>query len=57
MTKWSSSSKGLLTFENGQFAFAVDVAPEHEAILFGWVQEICAFRLSRYFARKGHLEG
>lgn len=56
MTKWSGSSKELVIFENGQFAMAISVQSANEAIIFEWVQDICTFRLSRYFAQKGKLK-
>lgn len=52
MTKWASSSKGLATFENGSFAFLIDIPKESENILFEWMQQICAYRLHRHFAKK-----
>lgn len=52
MTKWAGSSKGLATFEDKRFGFSVDIEERFEEIVFAWVEEICAFRLSRYFARK-----
>jgi len=52
MTKWSGSSKGLLTFVEKQFKFEIEVPLEMEAILFNWVEEICNYRLHRYFERK-----
>lgn len=52
MTKWAGSSKGLVYFEELRFGFRVDIAPAHEEIVYEWVQQICALRLHRYFARK-----
>ncbi|MDW0114360.1 hypothetical protein QT711_14275 [Sporosarcina saromensis] len=52
MTKWSGSSKGLIWFEDGVFVPQLDVAKEHERILFEWVKEICQYRLHWYFERK-----
>lgn len=52
MTKWSGSSKGLVSFSSNQFQFEIDVPSEMEAILFNWVEEICNYRLHRYFERK-----
>ena len=52
MTKWSGSSKGLVSFANKQFKFEIEVSSEMEAILFNWVEEICNYRLHRYFERK-----
>lgn len=52
MTKWSGSSKGLVSFANKQFQFEIEVPSEMESILFNWVEEICNYRLHRYFERK-----
>jgi hypothetical protein len=41
MTKWSGSSKGLISYENDLFTLNFDVAKEDEEILFGWTKEIC----------------
>ncbi|MFS0862050.1 DEAD/DEAH box helicase family protein [Fredinandcohnia sp. 179-A 10B2 NHS] len=52
MTKWSGSSKGLVTFSENQFAFAFDILEEDQEILFKWTQEICEYRLHYHFERK-----
>lgn len=52
MTKWSGSSKGLLTFEDKVFKLGFDVAEETANILYEWTQEICMYRLHVYFERK-----
>jgi hypothetical protein len=52
MTKWSGSSKGLITYENDIFILNIDVAKENEEILFNWTQEICEYRLHYHFERK-----
>ncbi len=52
MTKWSGSSKGLATFVDGEFGFAVDIQDDMQQAVFDWVREICDYRLHRYFARK-----
>ncbi|ARK25148.1 DNA helicase [Sporosarcina sp. P37] len=52
MTKWSGASKGKIVFEDGMFIPKIDVAEEHEEILYGWVKEICEYRLHWYFERK-----
>lgn len=52
MTKWAGSSKGLATFKDKQFQFEIEVPLEMESILFHWVEEICDYRLHRYFERK-----
>ncbi|NWQ43317.1 DEAD/DEAH box helicase family protein [Bacillus sp. EB106-08-02-XG196] len=57
MTKWSGSSKGLTSFENGEFQVNLDVNKEHEATLFQWTREICEYRLHVHFERKARASG
>jgi superfamily II DNA or RNA helicase/HKD family nuclease len=52
MTKWSGSSKGLITYENDIFILNIDVSKENEEILFNWTKEICEYRLHYHFERK-----
>ncbi|EIJ78317.1 DNA/RNA helicase [Bacillus methanolicus PB1] len=52
MTKWSSSSKGLVSFENGIFQLNFDVLKEDEEILYDWTKQICEYRLHYHFERK-----
>ncbi|OIJ17604.1 DNA helicase [Anaerobacillus alkalilacustris] len=52
MTKWSGSSKGLVTFENNRFGFNFDVVKEDEELLYKWTKEICEYRLHVHFERK-----
>ncbi|WJE55131.1 DEAD/DEAH box helicase family protein [Bacillus cereus] len=52
MTKWSGSSKGLLSFNENIFSLNMDIRKEDEALLFRWTQEICEYRLHTYFERK-----
>lgn len=52
MTKWSSSSKGLVSFENGIFQLNFDVLKEDEEILYDWTKQICEYRLHVHFERK-----
>lgn len=52
MTKWSGSSKGLISYEDDTFKLNFDVAKEHEEILFYWTKEICEYRLHYHFERK-----
>jgi superfamily II DNA or RNA helicase/HKD family nuclease len=52
ITKWSGSSKGLISYENDLFTLNFDVAKEDEEILFGWTEEICEYRLHYHFERK-----
>lgn len=53
MSKWSGSSKGLTSFEDGIFKLAFDVHKEDEEILYNWTREICEYRLHWHFERKG----
>ncbi|MEH7749474.1 DNA helicase, partial [Neobacillus drentensis] len=52
MTKWSGSSKGLITFENDIFKLDYAVLKEEEQILFNWTKAICEYRLHYHFERK-----
>ncbi|WP_306200947.1 hypothetical protein [Bacillus multifaciens] len=52
MTKWSGSSKGLLSFNETSFSVNVDIRKEGEDLLFNWTKEICDYRLHTYFERK-----
>ena len=52
MTKWSGSSKGLITFENNSFQLNFDIAEEDREMLYQWTKEICEYRLHQYFERK-----
>lgn len=52
MTKWSGSSKGLISFENEIFNLKFDVVPENQQILFDWTKEVCEYRLHYHFERK-----
>ena len=52
MTKWSGSSKGLITFENNVFRFTFDIVVEDQDMLYQWTKEICEYRLHQYFERR-----
>jgi len=52
MTKWSGSSKGLVIFENDQFALNIQVLPGELELLGGWTKEICLYRLHLHFERR-----
>ncbi|WP_338751174.1 DEAD/DEAH box helicase family protein [Bacillus sp. FJAT-52991] len=56
MTKWSGSSKGMITFKNNQFQVHIEVEKEHEQILFKWTKEICEYRLHWHFERKDRVK-
>ena len=51
MTKWSGSSKGLITFENNVFQLTFDIVEEDQHMLYQWTKEICEYRLHQYFER------
>ncbi|WP_226669718.1 DEAD/DEAH box helicase family protein [Metabacillus litoralis] len=52
MTKWSGSSKGLVTYEDNMFSFNFQIDRQHEEVLFRWTKEICEYRLHYHFERK-----
>lgn len=52
MTKWSGSSKGLISFENDQFIIDLEIDEEDQEIVYQWTKEICEYRLHQYFERK-----
>ncbi|WP_026575703.1 DEAD/DEAH box helicase family protein [Bacillus sp. UNC438CL73TsuS30] len=52
MTKWSGSSKGLISYDNDEFVLNFDVAEEDQEILFNWTKELCEYRLHYHFERK-----
>lgn len=52
MTKWSGTSKGLLTFEDKIFGLGFDITEDAVEILYEWTREICTYRLHGYFERK-----
>ncbi|WP_202076530.1 DEAD/DEAH box helicase family protein [Caldalkalibacillus salinus] len=54
MTKWSGSSKGLVTFEDGLFKINIDVKYEDLEVVHNWTQQICEYRLHAHFERKGN---
>ena len=55
MTKWSGSSKGLISFDNDIFKLEFDVATEDEKLLFDMTNDICEYRLHYHFERKGKM--
>jgi superfamily II DNA or RNA helicase/HKD family nuclease len=54
MTKWSGSSKGLISFENIIFKLNFDVISQDQQILFEWTKEICEYRLHYHFERRAN---
>ncbi|MCQ6277083.1 DEAD/DEAH box helicase family protein [Bacillus sp. V3B] len=56
MSKWSGSSKGLITFENSVFQLHFDIVEEDREILYQWTKEICEYRLHQYFERRDKRE-
>jgi len=53
MTKWSGSSKGLISFENDIFQLNFDILEEDIQKVYDWTKEICEYRLHYHFERKG----
>ncbi|KRE47408.1 DEAD/DEAH box helicase family protein [Paenibacillus sp. Soil522] len=52
MTKWSGSSKGQITFDNGEFTVQLEIQQEHAELVYAWTREICEYRLHGYFEKK-----
>ena len=52
MTKWSGSSKGLISYENDTFKLNIEVLEQDAETLFTWTKEICEYRLHYHFERK-----
>ncbi|MFY0545627.1 DEAD/DEAH box helicase family protein [Brevibacillus sp. H7] len=52
MSKWSSSSKGLVSFSDGVFSLQFDVDSEDSPILYRWTKDICVYRLHHHFEKK-----
>jgi hypothetical protein len=52
MTKWSGSSRGLITYENDLFTLKFDVVKDDAEFIFKWTKEICEYRLHYHFERK-----
>ncbi|EIT84860.1 DNA/RNA helicase [Fictibacillus macauensis ZFHKF-1] len=53
MTKWSGSSKGFVTYEDGRFSITIAGASSYKELLHEWTLQICEYRLHRHFERKG----
>lgn len=53
MTKWSGSSKGMITFKDHLFKLNFDLNESMNLFVYEWTKEICDFRLHWYFERKG----
>ncbi|ANE45254.1 DNA helicase [Paenibacillus swuensis] len=52
MTKWSGSSKGLVSFEGGRFEFNIPNNIDSSELIYVWVEQICKYRLHWHFERK-----
>jgi hypothetical protein len=52
MSKWSGSSKELVTFDNNKFTLKINVLPEELGLLQQWTKEICLYRLHLHFERR-----
>lgn len=55
MTKWSGSSKGLISFKDGVFSIEVDIERDDNNTLYDWTKQICLYRLHSHFERKGRV--
>jgi superfamily II DNA or RNA helicase/HKD family nuclease len=53
MSKWSGSSKGLISFEDGKFDVQLEIPDSLEKVVYEFTREICEYRLHSYFQRKG----
>ncbi|MCO0597777.1 DEAD/DEAH box helicase family protein [Peribacillus butanolivorans] len=52
MSKWSGSSKGLISYEDDIFKLNFDIRPEDQRVLFNMTKDICEYRLHYHFERK-----
>jgi hypothetical protein len=52
MSKWSGSSKGLITFEGDSFEIQLEIPEKFELGVYEFISEICEYRLHSYFQRK-----
>lgn len=52
MTKWSGSSKGMITFEDQVFKLNFELDKPMNSIVYEWTKEVCDFRLHWYFEKK-----
>ncbi|MED3690728.1 DEAD/DEAH box helicase family protein [Peribacillus butanolivorans] len=52
MSKWSGSSKGLISYQDDIFKLNFDISPEDQRLLFDMTKEICEYRLHYHFERK-----
>jgi superfamily II DNA or RNA helicase/HKD family nuclease len=52
MTKWSGSSKGIVTFKNNSFLVHKSFANTDNKLIYKWTSEISDYRLHVHFERK-----
>ncbi|MCK1992166.1 DEAD/DEAH box helicase family protein [Peribacillus muralis] len=52
MTKWSGSSKGLISYDDDIFKLNFVVRSKDQRILFNMTKDICEYRLHYHFERK-----
>ncbi|MFU2014263.1 DEAD/DEAH box helicase family protein [Peribacillus butanolivorans] len=52
MSKWSGSSKGLISYEDDIFKLNFDIKPDDQRVLFDMTKDICEYRLHYHFERK-----
>lgn len=55
MSKWSNSSKGLVSFHNNQFFIRLQINQTEQNIVYEWTKQICEYRLHAYFERKAEV--
>ncbi|RCW52050.1 hypothetical protein DFP97_101396 [Paenibacillus prosopidis] len=55
MSMWSGSSKGQITFDNGEFKPQLEIQSEHAELVHVWTREICEYRLHGYFEKKAEM--
>jgi hypothetical protein len=53
MTKWSVSSKGLISYENDRFKLEFAITPRDEQLLYDMTSNIFQYRLHVHFERRG----
>jgi type I site-specific restriction endonuclease len=52
MSKWSGSSKGIVSFKNHVFSLNLEIDVANSSVLYRWTKDICLYRLHVYFERK-----
>lgn len=52
MTKWTGSSKGMISFIDNIFQIHIPSPVQNDEILYEWTKQICEYRLHWHFERK-----